>query len=56
MSGFFGVASKKDCVLDLFFGVDYHSLPEDPKSVPFFYDLHFGKAQHEVFSSIEIDR
>ena len=25
MSGFFGVASKKDCVLDLFFGVDYHS-------------------------------
>ncbi len=25
MSGFFGVASKKDCVMDLFFGVDYHS-------------------------------
>ena len=25
MSGFFGVASKKDCVLDLFFGTDYHS-------------------------------
>lgn len=25
MSGFFGVASKSDCVLDLFFGVDYHS-------------------------------
>jgi len=25
MSGFFGVASKKDCVFDLFFGVDYHS-------------------------------
>ena len=25
MSGFFGVASKTDCVLDLFFGVDYHS-------------------------------
>lgn len=25
MSGFFGVASKRDCVLDLFFGVDYHS-------------------------------
>ena len=25
MSGFFGVASKEDCVLDLFFGVDYHS-------------------------------
>ena len=25
MGGFFGVASKKDCVLDLFYGVDYHS-------------------------------
>ncbi len=25
MSGFFGVTSKKDCVFDLFFGVDYHS-------------------------------
>lgn len=25
MSGFFGVASKDNCVLDLFFGTDYHS-------------------------------
>ncbi len=25
MSGFFGVASKKDCVMPLFFGIDYHS-------------------------------
>ena len=25
MGGFFGVASKKRCVSDLFFGVDYHS-------------------------------
>lgn len=25
MGGFFGIASKKDCVLDLFYGVDYHS-------------------------------
>ena len=25
MSGFFGVTSKKDCVLDVFFGTDYHS-------------------------------
>ena len=25
MGGFFGVASKEDCVLDLFYGVDYHS-------------------------------
>ena len=25
MGGFFGVASRRDCVLDVFFGVDYHS-------------------------------
>ena len=25
MGGFFGAVSKQDCVLDLFFGVDYHS-------------------------------
>ena len=25
MSGFFGVVSKTDCVIDLFFGTDYHS-------------------------------
>ncbi len=25
MSGFFGVASKQDCVFDLYFGIDYHS-------------------------------
>jgi amidophosphoribosyltransferase len=25
MGGFFGVASKKDCVTDLFYGTDYHS-------------------------------
>lgn len=25
MSGFFGIASKEDCVFDLYFGTDYHS-------------------------------
>ena len=25
MGGFFGVASKEDCLFDLFFGTDYHS-------------------------------
>ena len=25
MGGFFGTVSKRDCVLDIFFGVDYHS-------------------------------
>ena len=25
MGGFFGAVSKRDCVTDVFFGVDYHS-------------------------------
>ena len=25
MGGFFGIASRKDCMLDVFFGTDYHS-------------------------------
>ena len=25
MGGFFGTISKQDCVMDLFFGTDYHS-------------------------------
>lgn len=25
MGGFFGVSSKRDCIMDVFFGVDYHS-------------------------------
>ena len=25
MGGFFGVASKQDCIADVFFGTDYHS-------------------------------
>ena len=25
MGGLFGVASKTDCIMDLFYGVDYHS-------------------------------
>ena len=25
MGGLFGIASKKDCVLDLYYGTDYHS-------------------------------
>ena len=25
MGGFFGIASRKDCLLDTFFGTDYHS-------------------------------
>ena len=33
MGGFFGVASKRDCVLELFYGVDYHSIWEPDGAV-----------------------
>ena len=33
MGGMFGVVSRKDCVTDLFFGIDYHSLcSDDPRT------------------------
>ena len=25
MGGFFGITSKQECLVDVFFGVDYHS-------------------------------
>ena len=25
MGGFFGITSRRDCLLDVFFGTDYHS-------------------------------
>ena len=25
MGGFFGIVSKQDCMVDVFFGIDYHS-------------------------------
>ena len=25
MGGFFGITSRQDCMMDVFFGVDYHS-------------------------------
>ena len=25
MGGFFGITSNEDCMMDVFFGVDYHS-------------------------------
>ncbi len=31
MGGFFGVASKKDCILEAFYGVDYHSIGNEER-------------------------
>ena len=42
MGGFFGVTSKQDCVLDLFFGVDYHSHLGTKKGGMAFYKKEKG--------------
>lgn len=49
MSGFFGVASKEDCVLDVFFGVDYHShLGTRRGGMAIHGDKGFGRAIHNL--------
>ena len=49
MSGFFGVASKTDCVLDLFFGVDYHShLGTRRAGMAVHGDKGFSRAIHNI--------
>ncbi len=50
MSGFFGVASKEDCVFDLFFGTDYHSHLGTRRAGLAVYspDSGFEKAIHSI--------
>lgn len=50
MGGFFGVASKEDCVLDVFFGVDYHSHLGTSQGGLIFYDgeLGFQRQIHNI--------
>ncbi|MEG1879061.1 MAG: amidophosphoribosyltransferase, partial [Pseudoflavonifractor sp.] len=42
MGGFFGAISKRDCVLDVFFGVDYHSHLGTLRGGLTFYDAKDG--------------
>ena len=42
MGGFFGTVSKRDCVLDVFFGVDYHSHLGTRRGGMIFYDAQSG--------------
>lgn len=42
MGGFFGVVSKRDCVLDVFFGVDYHSHLGTRRGGMIIYDTEKG--------------
>lgn len=50
MGGFFGAASKEDCVFDLFFGVDYHSHLGTRRAGLCVYDEEngFDKAIHNI--------
>lgn len=49
MGGLFGVASKKDCVSDLFFGIDYHSHLGTHRGGMTVYDgKHFDKSIHNI--------
>ena len=52
MSGFFGVASKKSCVLDLFFGTDYHShLGTRRAGMTTYGETGFSRAIHNIENS-----
>lgn len=47
MGGFFGIASKNDCMLDVFFGVDYHSHLGTKRGGMAAYDKEIG-LQREI--------
>ena len=49
MGGFFGVASKEDCVFDLFFGTDYHShLGTRRGGMAVYGDKGFDRSIHNI--------
>ena len=52
MGGFFGVASKQDCVFDLFFGTDYHShLGTKRGGMAVYGEAGFQRAIHNIENS-----
>lgn len=53
MGGFFGVASKEDCVFDLFFGTDYHSHLGTRRAGMAVYDRErgFDRSIHNIENS-----
>ena len=48
MGGFFGTISKRDCVLDVFFGVDYHSHLGTKRAGMTVYDAAADKFQRQI--------
>ena len=52
MGGFFGVASKEDCLFDLFFGTDYHShLGTRRGGLAVYGEKGFDRAIHNIENS-----
>lgn len=52
MGGFFGVASKEDCVLELFYGIDFHShLGTRRGGMAVYHDNKFDRAIHNIENS-----
>ena len=52
MGGFFGVASKNDCIFDLFFGTDYHShLGTRRGGMAVYGEKGFDRAIHNIENS-----
>lgn len=52
MGGIFGVASKQDCVFDLFFGIDYHShLGTKRGGMAVYGDTGFDRSIHNIENS-----
>ncbi len=52
MGGFFGVASKNNCILDLFYGVDYHShLGTRRGGMATYGENGFSRAIHNIENS-----
>lgn len=53
MGGYFGVASKEDCVFDLYFGTDYHSHLGTRRAGMVVYDEQsgFNRAIHNIENS-----
>ena len=52
MGGFFGVVSKRDCVFDLFFGIDYHShLGTKRGGMAVLNENGFNRAIHNIENS-----
>ena len=52
MGGIFGVASKTNCALDLFFGVDYHShLGTRRGGMAVYGENGFNRAIHNIENS-----